>query len=94
MIIIIIFQIHGEVNILHDLVLAFVECGRLRQARRILETPGLQARSRRLRDACERYVQVGRYRHRHVSNFANNIQNIINTVIAQNSNVTYNSKVC
>ncbi|XP_048480519.1 leucine-rich PPR motif-containing protein, mitochondrial [Plutella xylostella] len=53
-------QIHGEVNILHDLVLAFVECGRLRQARRILETPGLQARSRRLRDACERYVQEGK----------------------------------
>lgn len=53
-------QIHGEVNILHDLVLAFVECGRLRQARRILETPGLQARHRRLDDACQRYVEEGK----------------------------------
>ncbi|XP_063530687.1 leucine-rich PPR motif-containing protein, mitochondrial [Cydia strobilella] len=53
-------QIHGEVNVLHDLVLAFVECGRLRQARRILETPGLQARHQRLNDACERYVEEGK----------------------------------
>ncbi|XP_041986989.1 leucine-rich PPR motif-containing protein, mitochondrial [Aricia agestis] len=53
-------QIHGEVNILHDLVLAFVECGRLRQARRILETPGLHTRNRRLEDACQRYVNEGK----------------------------------
>ncbi|XP_072939179.1 leucine-rich PPR motif-containing protein, mitochondrial [Epargyreus clarus] len=53
-------QIHGEVNILHDLVLAFVECGRLRQARRILETPGLHTRQKRLQDACERYVEEGK----------------------------------
>lgn len=53
-----IFQIHGEVNILHDLVLAFIECGRLRQARRILETPGLHTKQKRLQDACERYVDV------------------------------------
>nr|XP_021192971.2 leucine-rich PPR motif-containing protein, mitochondrial [Helicoverpa armigera] len=53
-------QVHGEVNILHDLVLAFVECGRLRQARRILETPGLQTRHRRLDDACQRYVEEGK----------------------------------
>ncbi|XP_060803764.1 leucine-rich PPR motif-containing protein, mitochondrial [Amyelois transitella] len=53
-------QIHGEVNILHDLVLAFVECGRLRQARRILETPGLQTRNKRLDDACLRYVEEGK----------------------------------
>uniref|UniRef100_A0A2A4K6E8 Pentacotripeptide-repeat region of PRORP domain-containing protein n=1 Tax=Heliothis virescens TaxID=7102 RepID=A0A2A4K6E8_HELVI len=53
-------QVHGEVNILHDLVLAFIECGRLRQARRILETPGLQTRHRRLDDACQRYVEEGK----------------------------------
>ncbi|RVE48682.1 hypothetical protein evm_006648 [Chilo suppressalis] len=53
-------QIHGEVNILHDLVLAFVECGRLRQARRILETPGMHTRQRRLEDACQRYVEEGK----------------------------------
>ncbi|CAH2108523.1 unnamed protein product [Euphydryas editha] len=53
-------QIHGEINILHDLVLAFVECGRLRQARRILETPGLHMKQKRLHDACERYVDEGK----------------------------------
>ncbi|GBP92171.1 Leucine-rich PPR motif-containing protein, mitochondrial [Eumeta japonica] len=53
-------QIHGEVNILHDLVLAFIECGRLRQARRILETPGLHTRSQRLESACERYAEEGK----------------------------------
>jgi len=30
-------QVHGEVNSLYDLVFAFVECGRIRQARKILE---------------------------------------------------------
>ncbi|XP_022120292.2 leucine-rich PPR motif-containing protein, mitochondrial [Pieris rapae] len=53
-------QIHGEINILHDLVLAFVECGRLRQARRILETPGLLARRRKVDEACRRYEEEGK----------------------------------
>lgn len=30
-------QVHGEVNSLYDLVFAFVECGRIKQARKILE---------------------------------------------------------
>lgn len=30
-------QVHGEINSLYDLVFAFVECGRIRQARKILE---------------------------------------------------------
>ncbi|XP_068632296.1 leucine-rich PPR motif-containing protein, mitochondrial [Battus philenor] len=53
-------QIHGEVNILHDLALAFIECGRLKQARRILETPGLHKRPKKLDDACQRYVEEGK----------------------------------
>lgn len=52
-------QIHGEVNVLYDLILAFIECGRLRQARRILQTPGLQMRNHRLNDACKRYASGG-----------------------------------
>ncbi|XP_072376405.1 leucine-rich PPR motif-containing protein, mitochondrial [Diabrotica undecimpunctata] len=52
-------SIHGEVNSLYDLVFAFVECGRVRQARRILETPGLQVRPQRINTACERYQQEG-----------------------------------
>lgn len=48
--------VHGEINSLYDLVFAFVECGRIRQARKILETPGLQNRPQRINSACERYL--------------------------------------
>ncbi|XP_055858691.1 leucine-rich PPR motif-containing protein, mitochondrial [Episyrphus balteatus] len=52
-------SIHGEVNSLYDLVLSFVECGRIRQARKILETPGLRTRPKRIDIACERYRNEG-----------------------------------
>lgn len=52
-------NIHGEVNSLYDLVFAFVECGRVRQARKILETPGLRNRPQRINTACQRYSQEG-----------------------------------
>lgn len=52
-------NIHGEVNSLYDLVFSFVECGRIRQARKILETPGLKNRPQRINMACERYHQDG-----------------------------------
>lgn len=52
-------NIHGEVNSLYDLVFAFVECGRIRQARKILETPGLRTRPHRIDNACERYKNEG-----------------------------------
>uniref|UniRef100_A0A1B6C3W0 Pentacotripeptide-repeat region of PRORP domain-containing protein n=2 Tax=Clastoptera arizonana TaxID=38151 RepID=A0A1B6C3W0_9HEMI len=52
-------KIHGEVNSLYDLLLAFVECGRIRQARKILETPGLRSREDRINLACERYGNDG-----------------------------------
>lgn len=53
-------NIHGEVNSLYDLVFAFVECGRIRQARKILETPGLRSRPQRINIACERYRREGK----------------------------------
>lgn len=40
--------IHGEVNSLYDLVFGFIECGRLKQARRILETPGMRLKNQRI----------------------------------------------
>ncbi|XP_046663797.1 leucine-rich PPR motif-containing protein, mitochondrial isoform X1 [Homalodisca vitripennis] len=52
-------QVHGEVNSLHDLVLSFIECGRIRQARKILETPGMISRHNRIHYACERYKNEG-----------------------------------
>ncbi|XP_030763676.1 leucine-rich PPR motif-containing protein, mitochondrial [Sitophilus oryzae] len=51
--------VHGEINSLYDLVFAFVECGRVRQARKILETPGLQSRPKKINFACERFQQEG-----------------------------------
>uniref|UniRef100_T1HC17 PPR_long domain-containing protein n=1 Tax=Rhodnius prolixus TaxID=13249 RepID=T1HC17_RHOPR len=56
-------QIHGEINSLYDLVLSFVECGRIRQARKILETPGLRIKSQRINFACERYTNNGSVSH-------------------------------
>lgn len=53
-------NVHGEVNSLYDLVLAFVENGRIRQARKILETPGLPGRSQRITDASKRYRREGK----------------------------------
>ncbi|GJQ86626.1 hypothetical protein Trydic_g15730 [Trypoxylus dichotomus] len=52
-------SVHGEINSLYDLVFAFVECGRVRQARKILETPGLQTRPQRINSACQRYQMEG-----------------------------------
>ncbi|XP_005185081.3 leucine-rich PPR motif-containing protein, mitochondrial [Musca domestica] len=52
-------NIHGEINSLYDLVFSFVECGRVRQARKILETPGLRTRPHRIDTACERYKKEG-----------------------------------
>lgn len=51
--------VHGEINSLYDLVFAFIECGRIRQARKILETPGMQGRPQKINFACERYRQEG-----------------------------------
>lgn len=54
-------EIHGEVNSLYDLVFSFIECGRIRQARKILETPGLRARNyNRFGTVCERYADEGK----------------------------------
>lgn len=53
-------NVHGEVNSLYDLVFSFVECGRIRQARKILETPGLRVKHARINHACERYREEGK----------------------------------
>ncbi|XP_041351450.1 leucine-rich PPR motif-containing protein, mitochondrial-like [Gigantopelta aegis] len=50
-------EIHGEMNVLHDLMAAFVDCGDLKKARKILETPGLRARMPRLVFACNRFIR-------------------------------------
>jgi len=52
-------NIHGEINSLYDLVFSLVECGQIRQARIILQTPGLHSREHRINVACERYRKDG-----------------------------------
>jgi len=49
-------EMHSEVNSPYDLVFSFVECGRIRQARKILKTTGLKTRSGKINRACERYL--------------------------------------
>ncbi|MPC50910.1 Leucine-rich PPR motif-containing protein, mitochondrial [Portunus trituberculatus] len=34
-------QVHGELNSLYDMVFAFVECGKVQQARKLVEVSGL-----------------------------------------------------
>ncbi|KAG4079720.1 hypothetical protein HA402_006753 [Bradysia odoriphaga] len=53
-------KVHGKVNGSYDLALSFVQCGRIRQARKILETPGLPNRSNRISVACKHYQQEGK----------------------------------
>lgn len=52
-------SVHGEVNSLYDLMLSFMECGRLRQARKILETPGMRLRPDRLTMILDHYTSLG-----------------------------------
>lgn len=51
-------QVHGESNSLIDLVLAFVECGRLRQARKILE---VRTKMRKKRDCFLDFLQINKF---------------------------------
>ncbi|KAL1463787.1 hypothetical protein WDU94_015500 [Cyamophila willieti] len=48
--------IHGEVNSLYDLMMSFLDEGRLRQARKILETPGMRMRPERFSYILEYYA--------------------------------------
>ncbi|EEC08889.1 pentatricopeptide repeat-containing protein, putative, partial [Ixodes scapularis] len=50
-------EVHGEMNTLYDLMSYFLECGHVRQAQKILETPGLRARHQRLDQICETFLQ-------------------------------------
>lgn len=55
--------IHGEVNSLYDLMLSFLESGRIRQAKKILETPGLRLRHDKIKTACTKYTNEGAVGH-------------------------------
>lgn len=50
-------EVHGEMNTLYDLMSYFLECGHVRQAQKILETPGLRARHQRLDTICEGFLR-------------------------------------
>ncbi|CAG7705630.1 unnamed protein product, partial [Allacma fusca] len=51
-------RLHGKVNSLCDLVFAFLECGKIRQAKKILDTPGFRARNEKFDKACRKYLEA------------------------------------
>jgi len=51
---------HGEINSLYDLVFAFLECGKIGQAKKIVETPGFRARNEKLEFTCQNYLNEGK----------------------------------
>ncbi|GAB6020657.1 hypothetical protein CHUAL_003327 [Chamberlinius hualienensis] len=48
-------EVHGEMNIMYDLAYTFISCNQFKQAKKILETPGLRARHQRLQSICEKF---------------------------------------
>ncbi|CAM1328406.1 LRPPRC (predicted), partial [Pycnogonum litorale] len=49
--------IHGEVNILYNLAFAFIDAGKVNQAKKIFETRGLRANMDRLEYKCDVYLR-------------------------------------
>ncbi|XP_064602820.1 leucine-rich PPR motif-containing protein, mitochondrial-like isoform X2 [Liolophura sinensis] len=52
--------LRGEMNVLHQLMISFVECGHIKKARKIVETPGLRAVMNVLVLACGQFVHERR----------------------------------
>lgn len=55
-------ETHGELNTLHLLAYSFIECGKVDDARRIFQTPGMRPRQDRLDSYCERLLNLGQLR--------------------------------
>ncbi|XP_055339824.1 leucine-rich PPR motif-containing protein, mitochondrial-like [Paramacrobiotus metropolitanus] len=53
-------KVHGETNALYDLAFSFIEAGRVKQAQKIFDTPGLRARHDRLEAFAERCMDNNR----------------------------------
>ncbi|XP_014665082.1 PREDICTED: leucine-rich PPR motif-containing protein, mitochondrial-like [Priapulus caudatus] len=54
-------SIHGEMNVLFELAFAFLETGRVKQAKKIVETPGLRAKMDRLENLCEQALKDDKF---------------------------------
>lgn len=50
-------EIHGLMNVLHHLIADFIECGHVKKARKIIETPGLRANMQRLNYYCQSFIE-------------------------------------
>ncbi|XP_008553761.1 leucine-rich PPR motif-containing protein, mitochondrial [Microplitis demolitor] len=53
-------EIHGESNALVDLAFAFLDCDKVRQARKIFETPGLQVYNSKISSGIEHFQKYNR----------------------------------
>lgn len=51
-----VIPIHGEMNVLHQLMVNLIESGHLKKARKVLETPGLRAAMIRIKIGCENFI--------------------------------------
>lgn len=49
-------SIHGEMNTLLDLASTCIDVGKIKQAKKLIETPGLRARQEKLDMICDKYV--------------------------------------
>ncbi|PIK44103.1 putative leucine-rich PPR motif-containing protein [Apostichopus japonicus] len=49
---------HGDINMLYDLIFAFLTAGKLAEAQKVIETPGMVARDRRLQWYAEKCVST------------------------------------
>ncbi|XP_076463614.1 leucine-rich PPR motif-containing protein, mitochondrial-like [Babylonia areolata] len=50
-------EVHGLLNVLHHLIADFIECGHVKKARKIMETPGLRANMQRLNYYCQSFIE-------------------------------------
>lgn len=52
--------ISGEMDTLYELAISFIECGRVRQAQTVMQTPGFRPQERRLYSVCQSMASTGR----------------------------------
>ncbi|KAK7104135.1 leucine-rich PPR motif-containing protein, mitochondrial-like [Littorina saxatilis] len=50
-------ELYGLMNVFHHLIADFIECGHIKKARKIMETPGLRANMQRLNYYCQSFIE-------------------------------------
>ncbi|KAK7483552.1 hypothetical protein BaRGS_00025226, partial [Batillaria attramentaria] len=50
-------ELHGLMNVYHHLIADFIECGHVKKARKVMDTPGLRANMQRLNYYCQNFIE-------------------------------------